>query len=310
MLTIPANSWSKPTELPHDLIWMKGQLEEGEGGYRHWQIVLCTKRKCRAGAVKRRFTNDTHVEVTRSSAANEYVWKDDTCVDASYRFELGKLPFNRNQEKDWDVIKENAKRGRLDDIPSDVYVRCYKTLRQIEKDHMEPNAMERKVRVYWGPSSMGKSRRAWYEAGMTAYPKSPTSIYWDGYQGHKHVVIDEYRGGINISHLLRWFDRYPVCVECKFGACILCATDVWITSNIHPRQWYPELDETTIQALLRRLEITEFVFEWFPPAEPRLHPPTPLLPSTQDTIPLPDDLDETDHVFGLDRDDDRIIWLE
>jgi len=35
----------------------------------------------------------------------------------------------------------------------------------------------------------------------------------DGYRGQEHVVFDEFRGGIDISHVLRWFDRYPVIVE-------------------------------------------------------------------------------------------------
>nr|AOV86327.1 putative rep protein [uncultured virus] len=265
MLTIPEADFTRPETLIDGLIYMKGQLEQGEGGYRHWQMVVVSHKKCRASAIKRKFGSTCHVEITRSAAANEYVHKDDTCVDPETRFEVGRLPVNRNEQKDWDRIWESAKRGAIDEIPADVRVRSYKTIRQIEKDYMAPVAMERKVRVYWGTTGLGKSRRAWYEASMNAYPKSPTSIYWDGYQRHENVVIDEFRGGINISHVLRWFDRYPVCVECKFGACILNARNVWITSNINPSEWYPELDRETTQALLRRLEITEMTEPWVEP---------------------------------------------
>jgi hypothetical protein len=112
--------------------------------------------------------------------------------------------------------------------------------------------------VYWGHTGTGKSRRAWDEAGIGAYPKDPRSKFWDGYRNHEHVVIDEFRGGIDISHILRWFDRYPVVVEVKGSSVVLSATHIWITSNIDPRQWYPELDEETLAALLRRLDITNF----------------------------------------------------
>lgn len=71
--------------------------------------------------------------------------------------------------------------------------------------------------------------------------------------------MDEFRGGIDISHLLRWLDRYPVIVECKFGAVTFSAKTIWITSNIHPRDWYPDLDQETKDALVRRLEITHFI---------------------------------------------------
>lgn len=82
--------------------------------------------------------------------------------------------------------------------------------------------------------------------------------FWDGYRDHTNVVIDEFRGDISISHILRWFDRYPVIIEAKHGACVLSATNIWITSNLHPKDWYPMIDAATLDALLRRLNVTEF----------------------------------------------------
>lgn len=94
---------------------------------------------------------------------------------------------------------------------------------------------------------------------MEAYSKDPRSKWWDGYQGQEHVILDEFRGSIDIAHLLRWLDRYPVRVERKGSSVPLKATTFWITSNLAPRGWYPELDETTMEALLRRLtNILEF----------------------------------------------------
>jgi len=118
--------------------------------------------------------------------------------------------------------------------------------------------MERTCYVYWGVTGAGKSRRAWDEASLSAYPKSPSTKFWDGYVGQEHVVLDEFRGEIGISHLLRWLDRYPVTVETKGSAVVLSARRIWITSNISPRDWYPNLDEATMDALLRRLEVTHF----------------------------------------------------
>lgn len=72
------------------------------------------------------------------------------------------------------------------------------------------------------------------------------------------INLDEFRGGIDISHVLRWLDRYPVLVEIKGSSTPLVAKKIWITSNLHPAYWYPDLDNETRNALLRRLEITEF----------------------------------------------------
>lgn len=171
---------------------------------------------------------------------------------------MGQLPIRRGNCHDWEIIRENAKRGRLDDIPGDIYCRLYNNLKRIAVDHLEPIGIEREVIVFWGRTGSGKSRRAWDEAGENAYPKDPRSKFWDGYRDHEHVVFDEFRGGIDISHILRWFDRYPVVVEVKGSSVVLRAKKIWITSNLDPRDWYPMIDDETKQALLRRLTITHF----------------------------------------------------
>lgn len=93
---------------------------------------------------------------------------------------------------------------------------------------------------------------------MDAFPKDPRTKFWDGYRSHRAVVIDEFRGGIDIAHVLRWFDRYPVILEVKGGSVCFCAQRIWITSNVNPEFWYPEADPETKAALMRRLEVTEF----------------------------------------------------
>nr|WPR18602.1 MAG: replication polyprotein [Chemarfal virus 185] len=159
---------------------------------------------------------------------------------------------------DWTGVWDCAIAGDLQRIPANVRVQHYRTIRTIRADFAKPVALEREIHVYWGRTGSGKSRQAWEQSGLDAYPKDPRTKFWDGYNGHEHVVIDEFRGGIDISHVLRWFDRYPVLVEIKGSSMPLVATKIWITSNISPREWYPGLDEETLNALLRRLNILHF----------------------------------------------------
>ncbi|AJP36341.1 replication-associated protein [Avon-Heathcote Estuary associated circular virus 3] len=243
--------------LPPTVDYLRGQLERGDGGFLHWQLVVHFARKVRLGGVKGIFGDSTHAEPTRSDAAREYVWKEDSAVPNT-RFELGKIPVRRGVSHDWDAVRESAKRGRLDDIPADIYCRLYGNFKRIAVDHMVPLGIEREVNVYWGVTGSGKSRRAWNEAGLDAFPKDPRTKFWDGYRGHENVVIDEFRGGIDVAHLLRWFDRYPVVVEVKGSSVVLSAKHIWITSNLDPREWYADLDAETLAALLRRLKITQF----------------------------------------------------
>ncbi len=255
MLTIPMADWH-PEELPDGIAYIKGQGEEGASGYLHWQVLVVSERSVRLRFIKSCFVDTAHCELTRSAAADDYVWKDDTSVDGT-RFELGEKPHRRNSKPDWEKIWDLAKEGDICAIEPSIRIQHYRTLRTIRADFAEPVAFERKVIVFHGPTGTGKSRRAWDEASWSAYPKDPRSKFWDGYRDQKHVVFDEFRGGIDIAHLLRWFDRYPVLVEIKGASTCLVAEKIWITSNLHPKDWYPDLDYTTYQALERRLEIIE-----------------------------------------------------
>lgn len=116
----------------------------------------------------------------------------------------------------------------------------------------------RSCNVYWGVTGSGKSRRAWDEAGFAAYPKSPSTKFWDGYTDQKSVVIDEFRGEIGIGHLLRWLDRYPTLLEIKGSSVVSSFDTIWITSNLSPSDWYPTVDSATLDALLRRMNVVHF----------------------------------------------------
>ena len=254
--TIPEADYAATEEtITGDLVWVRGQLEEGAGGFRHWQLVASFDKQVRLAVVRRIFKG--HWEPTRSDAAREYVWKPETRIEGT-QFEFGIAPFRRNQPTDWESVRTQAISGDITQIPADVYIRCYNQLKRIVQDNQQPIACVRVVKVFWGVTGSGKSHRAWDQAGLHAYGKDPRTKWWCGYRGQANVVLDEFRGDIAISHMLRWLDRYPVSVETKGGSVPLAATSLWITSNIDPRQWYPDLDPGTLDALMRRLEVTHF----------------------------------------------------
>lgn len=256
MLTIPFDDY-QPL-LVDSVSYIKGQAEKGLlTGYKHWQICVCFKVKRRCGFVKSIFGLTCHAEATRSEAAFDYVWKEETRI-AGTQFEFGELPFNRSKPICWKSVWDNAKVGNVEAIPFDIRVRSYNSIKRIEKDYAVPVAMERIVYVFVGSTGIGKSHRAWMEAGLDAYPKSPSTKFWDGYTGQQNVIIDEFAGEIGISHVLRWFDKYPVLIETKGGGCVLKATKFWVTTNVHPVDWFPLLDRKRLAALLRRLVITVF----------------------------------------------------
>lgn len=255
ILTIPENLFTP--YLPPGCTFIMGQLEKGEGtGYLHWQVLVALKDSSRLAAVKKIFGEGIHAEPTRSDAADKYVHKEETRVEGT-QFKLGDKPIKRGSSTDWKKVVEYAKAGQLDKIPEDIFVRNYSTLKKIWVDYLVPDAYEKEVYVLYGPTHTGKSRKAWELAGGkdVAYGKDPMTKTWDNYKGQTTCVIDEFRGAVNVSHLLRWFDRYPVVFDVKYSSYPMQVIKYYITSNIHPKKWYPDLDEETVNALLRRMKL-------------------------------------------------------
>jgi len=91
--------------------------------------------------------------------------------------------------------------------------------------------------------------------------KDPRTKWWNHYWFETDVIIDDFApGGIDINHLLRWFDRYKCFVETKGGVMPLYATTFIVTSNFHPREVFSFAGEENVQlpALLRRINIEHF----------------------------------------------------
>lgn len=257
LLTIPYADWSAPVSLPNGCAWIRGQQEIGDSGYHHWQLFVAFSSKKSLAQVTGVFGVRCHAEISRSEAAIAYVWKEETRIEGT-QIEFGCRPIRRNSVTDWESVWEAAKSRDLGSIPANIRVSCYRTIQSIASDHeIAVRRPSISVRVFWGLTGSGKSFTAWEEAGESAYVKDPRSKFWCAYSGQENVIIDEFRGGIDISHLLRWLDVYACRVETKGSDRPLLATKFWITSNVEPRYWYPDLDESSVNALLRRLTVVQ-----------------------------------------------------
>lgn len=264
LCTIPRSDYTPV--LKDNICYLKGQVEIGSSTrYEHWQLLVVTNKKVTLNQLKRSLCDTAHVELSRSEAANSYVWKEDTAV-AGTRFELGSLPLSRARKADWDKIWESAKSGTVEDIPKDVLIRNYSAIKRIRVDYCEP--VDRPgitVKVFYGPTGTGKTHRAWDEAGRDAYIKNPSTKWWDGYKGQKNVIIDEFSGRIDITYLLTWLDKYPCIAEIKGYSVPLEAVNFWITSNMDPNQWYPEANENHKKALERRFTFVDYMEDKYIP---------------------------------------------
>jgi len=251
--------------LPEVCQYIIGQMEIcPTTGRIHWQISFTLKVKNRLKGLKKIFGNLWSFRASRSDAAEFYCHKEKTAVPGT-QFELGVKKLKRNSKEDWDDVFERAKNGDHENIPKDILIRNYNSIKRIRVDFESPEMRgPQEVNVYWGVTGAGKTKRVFEECGDTYYMKSSTTKWFDGYRGQENIIIDEFCGTMDIVHLLKWLDRYPLCVEVKGYQIALKSKRWWITSNIDPMKWYEgKATDEQIAALKRRFtNVVHYTKPW------------------------------------------------
>ena len=191
-----------------------------------------------------------------------------------------------NYCRKWDSVRvinvDNRKQGHRKDIieareilrttnsMSEVveHTTSYQAVRMAEiwLKYKEPPRPIIKPEVHWrwGKTGVGKTRHI-YELHEPEEIFRPLSYkWWDGYDGHKIVLLDELRGDwCKFGQLLILLDRYPYRVETKGGSRQTQATTWYITSSKLPEDLYSrdhfDAEERVDQLLRRITSITEIL---------------------------------------------------
>ena len=253
--------------IVHDLTkatYTVGQLEKGENGTLHLQFFQNFKTPVRLAHYKK-VLPAAHCEPAIGDKAREYCQKTESRVEGPW--EYGVKPLQRNSKADWEEVYLNAKRGRIEDIPADIRVRCYSQLKKIEKDHLVVKDSNN-VRGVWiyGPSGVGKSRSARRDY-PDAYPKL-CNKWWDGYQGQKNVIMDDIgpEHKVLAQQLKIWSDRYGCILETKGGALTSTYENFVVTSQYSIEEIFGD-DKQTIEALRRRFKVIHIPWNLYNPKD-------------------------------------------
>jgi len=128
----------------------------------------------------------------------------------------------------------------------------------LRKHSTEKRTWKPEVKWYWGESGSGKTRTA-FEECPNAWVSGRNLKWWDGYEGHPDVIIDDFREDhCSYVELLRILDRYPFRVETKGSSQELLARKIIITSIFSPEKVFSSLREPVSQLLRRIDQVVEF----------------------------------------------------
>ncbi len=169
-------------------------------------------------------------------------------------YENGK-PSAQGERTDIAKAKEVLEQtGKIADVVE--VVTSYQSIRMCEcilKYKERKRRWKPKVEWYYGSTGSGKSKTAYEILGEDVYTTGKTIKWWEGYDAHEHVIIDDFRKDFCCFHeLLKLLDRYPYRVECKGGSREFLATHIIITSAYHPKEIYETRED--IKQLIRRID--------------------------------------------------------
>lgn len=175
-------------------------------------------------------------------------------------------------------IKEQGKRNDINDAMGDIkkgmseieifekhpavafkYLKGMDRYRSLCQKEARKGYNKKEVIVYWGGTRTGKTR-----AVMEEHPdafivsEGVTGFWWTGYDDEEVVLLDEFRGNIPLSQLLRILDGYAVQVSVHGGSKYLNAKKIFITSNVDPELWYKNCDEESKKALKARFNKVKY----------------------------------------------------
>lgn len=202
-----------------------------------------------------------HIEIAKGSPDQNKVY----CTkQQDILIEHGMLPQQGKRTDLHDVIdavKAGATIKELIQTHTTVVAKYPRFIEIVKKTFAEPRDVNKPptVKCYWGPPGTGKTRTAFEEFCGDCYMKTPTTEdWWDGYDSHENVIIDEAdKGYLKISHFLSLLDRYPVKVKVKGSFVEFTATSIILTANKHPEDWYQGCTSCEREGLLRRIHHVE-----------------------------------------------------
>lgn len=243
--------------------YMIAGREVGEGGYEHYQGLICYSGNKSMAYIKADFYDDIHLEISRDVAkAIVYCRKQD-----QNPILIGNEPKAPGVRVDLEGFKDAVFGGMSErelydkhTKPMIAYPRAFAAMVNCRTKIAAKASDFKDTKVYWvtGPTGCGKSAGARFkypDIFPVMVPAPGGKLWFDGYEGENEILLDDFAGEINFRELLRICDIYPMRCEIKGGRIERNWHVVVITSNKVPATCYDK--EPDLSPLMRRIEVIE-----------------------------------------------------
>lgn len=241
--------------------------EVGAEGTPHLQgFCVLRMRSYRSALVK--IMPRAHLEMAKGTAVEaaayckkdgHFVERGETPEDAAAVARASAIAGGAMEKARWNAARKAAEEDRLEDIPSDIFIRYYSNLVKVRATHqVVPESMPVLDNWwYYGDTGTGKSRFARDE--NPGYYIKNKNRWWDGYHGQDVVIIEEWDpedARFLGSYLKQWADHHPFSAEVKGGSTCIRPKKLIITSNYTLEQCFG--DPCMLEPLLRRFRVKHF----------------------------------------------------
>ncbi len=229
--------------------------EIAPSGTPHYQGYVCYKTQLRATQVSKlmpRASIGIKYKKSTPKQAADYCKKD-----GDYS-EFGTLPLTKEQGTTelWDNVRESARIGDFESIPSQMLFRYYHAFKRYHQDNpIRPDNLATKGNVWIiAPTNYGKSYYARHKY-PDFYDKSPNK-WFVGYRGEETILCDDFgpQQCYYLSwYIKRWADIYAFPMETKGGGRQIRPKHIVITSQYTIEECFP--DQETIDAIKGRFRV-------------------------------------------------------
>lgn len=229
-------------------------------GRLHWQGYLECKNKQSMTAMKK-ILDDKTIHLEQKSEFSTREQAREYCKKNNKFEEYGEFISGQGSRKDLHEIAKSLQNGTpLHEIMMnnpEIYCSYRNGLRDIAEHCLKVNSKEQReveVILITGPTGVGKTYYAMNHCSEMPYKIQGEDLkWWDGYNGEKTIVIDEYNNDVGIGKMLGFLDVYQLRLDIKGSHTFANWNTVVVTTNLELYELHPNAKKRHREALFRRI---------------------------------------------------------